>query len=307
MRPMRPILFAFVLALALSGCFRHEQKQQVASGDHSAEGYAPGVMPPPAMQVRLEQTRMLDTVMSGDVSGGAPMTFVYSLDTTRPHPAGARFDRMTAFTWSAQDSTWHEALTDTFAFGTTATLKDITGDGKPDIVLSTTSGLDDSIAATGCVVYSAHGGAWKEVFTAQTGNPQFQDVDNNGAVDILLQDEYAGVMPQTDAVQYISDIYSFDGTMFSSAKQRFPAYFDKIIAKAKDDYARIKTQVPVTAAITDEFDFTLYKPCIAVFVSYYAEDNKAGAREFWNQEREYLSRMVPSGQLIDLESFAMNM
>ena len=301
------LIFVIVAALLFTSCFRHEQKTPGSNGEPGADSLA-GLPPPPKMQVRLEPVRILDTVIITDVTGaGTVMTFVTSIDTTKPHPIGARFDRVQAFTFAAQDSSWHEALSDSFTVATSVVMRDVTGDGKPDMIISTTNGHDDSIAAIGCVIYSAHSGAWKEIFTAQTGNPTLQDIDNNGTQDILLHDLYAGVMPPPDAITYISDIYSFDGTTYTASKHKFPAYFQSLVATATEAYTKEKTQLPINIPITDESDFTLYRPCAVVIVSFYATADKIGVKKFWDQEKEYLSRMLTSGQLIDLEAFVKSM
>jgi hypothetical protein len=298
------IIISFALAIAVSGCFRHEQR---TTGDGSTTGVAT-VLPNAAqpMQVRLEMSRALDTVLVLEGGDGTVRTVVTSLDTALHRaPAASRLDLVQSFAWNPADSTWHPAPADSVLFGTRIDVRDVTGDTKPDLLIFTISGMiDDTIAGHGITVFAAHGSEWRPVLVLPGGDPVLRDVDNNGTMEIVTRDAYSGVMPMTDAIVYESDVYSFDGQVFTSAKQRLPKFFEQSVTSAQEAYARIKTTVPVNAPINDEFDFTLYGPCATVFVTLNAASDKAGKATFWNREKDYLSRMLPPSQFTDLEALA---
>ncbi|HZV13590.1 MAG TPA: hypothetical protein VFA55_10275, partial [Candidatus Kapabacteria bacterium] len=156
----------------------------------------------------------------------------------------------------------------------------------------------------GLAIWSAHDGNWKLIFRSLTGDPVLQDIDNDSLPEIIMHGYYAGILPNTEAMEYISDIYAFDGVKYSEAKSHYPHFFSDLIAQAKEKYAQAKTQTPVSAPITDEVNFTLYKPCLQALAVLRTSGDTSGARAFWEGEKDYLSRMIPQEQFIDLQSFA---
>jgi hypothetical protein len=246
-----------------------------------------------------------------DVLGsGIPKAFVLSVEThtindslnTLPSPA--RFDLMQTYNWSVGDSSWKIAEVDSFAYGTDIYVQDITRDGKPDIVVHTHTDSTGDADGDGLAIWSAHDGNWKQIFRSVTGDPALQDIDNDSLPEIILHGYYAGMLPNTEAMGYVSDIYAFDGVKYSEAKNHYPTFFSDLVAQAKEKYMQAKTQTPISAPITDEVNFTLYKPCLQALAALRTSGDTSGARAFWESEKDYLSRMIPQEQFIDLQSFA---
>lgn len=323
-----------LMSYCLFDCSRVQQQQPVS--DTSAVPQPVQIKP---MIISLRPPRVLDTMFYADVFGaGVPKAFVFSIrrdtgnvlvntstneaakkkantssnlssnDTSNKLssllPSYARFDLMQIYNWNIGDSSWNLAEVDSFAFGVAVGSYDVTRDGKPDIIVRTRTAPNGVQGAGGMTIWSAHSGEWKRIFNTRAGDPSLQYIDGDSLPEVVLHGHFSGVLPSTEAVEYVTDIYAFNGMEFAEAKSHYPKFFSDMSAQAEQKYAQAKTQTPVTTPITDEMNFTLYKPCLLVLAWFRTVGNTAGARAFWEKEKDYLSQMIPQEQYIDLDVFA---
>ena len=307
----------FVIFLGVAGtcliisCTRSPQQPASQSDTTTA---APITTQP--IKTSFSAGRMLDTLFYTDVTGsGVPKAFVFSKPIVQVHdtinantdssgfPSYARYDLFQVYNWSMSDSSWKLAQQDSVHFGVGSRTMDITHDGKPDLILSTLAAGVTDASAQGMMIFSAHSGDWKQIFATTSGNPAFIDINHDSLFEIAIHRSLTGVMPNSEAVEYVSDIYAFDGTMFTKATSQYPKYFSDMAAQAQQEYTQAKTKTPVTTPITDELNFTLYKPCLQTLAWMRASGDTTAALTFWKNERDYLSRMIPQEQYVNLDVF----
>jgi hypothetical protein len=304
MKRAAPIILCLI---GLVSCGRRSWNVPPGGADSLAAAQAQ-LPPPPAFAPMLAAGRALDTVMRVDMNGPAsPITVVASItldSNARPSNPLARFDAVDLYAWDARLGAWSLVVHDTAPCGVGLAQRDLLHDARPALIVETYSASGDPIGSAGAIVYSAHGGPVHRVFRALSGAPVFADVDGDSVAEIIEQSSFTGIMPRVDALTMTRAVWSFDGYRYIDATRRFGPAFDKAIAEARSNYAQAKTAVPVGKPIEDELDFALYRPAAQVVASYRAKGEPFLAREFFNGERDYLRRMIPSSQLVDLEAFA---
>lgn len=269
----------------------------------------------PPISVKLSPDRTLDTIVYVNSSSGANTAFVFSranahsTDSTKLNDSSAnlafgKFDLMQGFNWDASDSMWKLSYMDSIHYGVDIRAQDITHDGKPELLLFTRWAYPFTAGTGGIIIYSCSTGSWKRIFSTTAGDPELQDIDNDSLTEIVLHGYFKGMLPEPLGVRYVSEIYAFDGAEFTRATARYPKYFSGMATAAKKQYSEIKTQTPVTSPISDETNFTLYKPCLQTLAWLRATGDTSSVLEFWNGERGYLERMIPQEQYVDLDVFA---
>lgn len=275
--------------------------------------------------------RIIDSIASVYVDGGrAPLFVVGSrLDSAR-NPG--RFDLIEIFGFDSTNGNWVRLVVDSIGCGSGLAFRDVTGDGRSDVILPMVSGGNDLVASNGLQVYSAHGGAFRRVFRSTWMNPRIDSLACARERVITVRRELWPLFaPRTDAVVYVDDIFGFRDGRFRSIAAEVPKCFKEQADLARAPYERFRDSIEalgigirpgertgmydsagISPNVIDstESDSTSYRRELHVFGSVAVvvlnlarSGDVRGARAFWSHERAFLRGVLRDEQFDELEAF----
>jgi hypothetical protein len=280
-----PGLAALGLAMALlAACGRRETAAPPRPGPPAAGPFRP-----------YDSTRVVMDSLRADVAGDSLAEWII---TSRTADGGAPgFDRVEVFALDAGAGRWRSLFVDPVNDGARLLLRDVTGDGRDEVVVETDGGGNDPLASRGMDVYGRRNdGAFTVLFFAAEGAPELRDLDGDGRPEILLTAEYAGLMPRAEGITYTSGVYAYDGAAFTLANDRLRAWFDAIIAGKRLAMDRLR------GARAGADPATLYRAAADWLLWSTARATPAQLRAAWDGVRESLRARLSAGQFDDLAS-----
>jgi hypothetical protein len=248
-----------------------------------------------------DSTRLIVDTYRVDLNGDGRKEYIFtSRDSQGPaDPLTPKlFDRVEIFSGDTLVANRKSLFKDPVESGMEIEFEDITGDRRADIVAYTSAGGNDPIASEGMNVYGFRkDGACAVFFSSQSGSPEIQDIDGNGSLEIVLSDEYWGLLDHVDAIGYTAAIFSFDGKGFVESNLEHASYFDRIIGRKKADYLRVRAARNRDAG---EQALALYRACADWFVWIAAKGDFKKLQTLWNGERTALQLKLPADLFEDL-------
>jgi len=287
-------LFLLATALFVAGCGKEETKWKNSQPTFSdSTGFRPG----------YDSQRQVVKVVERDMNGDGTAEFVVlSMDKSafENRIFDQQFDLLEIFRYDSLVRAYRSLFADPVDMGIRVTFRDLTGDGREEILAWLSSGGNDPIAGDGLNVYGFTApDTIRVLFLSETGAPEIADIDEDGKAEILVHDEYWGVMPHSEVIPFVASIHVWDGAVFTPASDMFPDFFSQYIRDAKDDYLRIKIE-PFGSESSE--DFRLYRAFSTWMIWLLTSGRTAEARQVWEEEKPFLRATLPDDQFDDLES-----
>lgn len=251
--------------------------------------------------------RSLDTVIALDFDGhGGTEYVVTSRDTGASQIPGARADLIQTFSYDSATHAYRAVLIDTIFGAHSIHLRDLTGDGVPEVIVDVNSGGNDPIATLGMAVYSGHGGTIRPIFEAREGQPELTTMRGIPGPVIVLHDLYwPQFAPHVAARPYTSDLLTYREGKFVSVRSEQPRYFldqaDRYLREYRHQRDSVMRDTAAFDSSGDEvWAFDLLSPAALAIRSFQLADAQAQLRSFWSSEHDFLQRRLPDAYYDDL-------
>ncbi len=207
------------------------------------------------------------------------------------------FDRVDILT---SDPPVRRLFFDLVDYGRSMESRDLTGDGVGDIIVHLDAGGNNPITSRGMHCYGLNDNDEVTLlFYAASGLPRLQDLDDDGDSEILLSDQFWGMVPHSEAIGFTVQIFTYEHGLYVPARERFRPYFTPILAKRRSAYERLR-RAPVDS---EEARLQLYLRMADYLVWSYARGGATEAAARWRAEREFLRSALSAEQFEDLRSF----
>ena len=207
------------------------------------------------------------------------------------------FDRVDIL---SADSTASRLFVDPVDYGRSMEAREITGDGVSDVIVHLDAGGNNPITSRGMHVYGLNDRDQVTLlFYTASGRPRLRDLDGDGDSEILLSDQFWGMVPHSEALGFTSQIYTYDNGMYVPARDRFEAYFAPILNAKRTAYEQLR-RAPVDG---EEARSQLYLRMADYLAWSYARGGVNAAASLWRSERGFLRSALSAEQFEDLRTF----
>jgi hypothetical protein len=199
--------------------------------------------------------------------------------------------------------------------------RDVTGDGRADLVIFTGGGGNDMVASNGLEIISWQRDSLRVVYGSDHGDPELQGQPGvHGLLILNHQELWPPRGSHADVVEYVSDILAFRNGTFTSVRkeqsQLFMSYVNGYIAAyraARDEHAgdTLRTAsdslrlADSLAAEASETPSPLYVQPALALISLELANQPRMIRSFWSSERDYIRRRIPASDFQHLETIYM--
>lgn len=213
------------------------------------------------------------------------------------------FDMMEIFSLDKSREKYEKIFSDTVDFSEECRFESLAGDSTKQILVYTNAGGNDVIMSAGMFVYGMNkDGKVNLIKYFDSGLPEIKDLNKDSSKQILIKDEYWGVMPHTEVIYYTKEIYIYENGNLIQSNQAFGEYYDKVLNELKPRYYGLKRKLDAGMQAVD-LTYPLYKEALEVIVNYTAKGDMNELRKFWNEESEYLEKHIPGDEFTDMRDF----
>ena len=244
---------------------------------------------------------ILDSILidlSGDGTDEAMLTFGERALQDDPMTAGS-FQRLQVFQYSDMDSLYKPMFVDVFDYGSNFYFRDVLNTGNPEIVVEVDAGGNNPILSRGIHIYGyRNDNTFSLLFYSSGGNPEFEDLNDDGVQEILVTGEYWGTLERSESITFTEEIYAFNGTSYAYANSEFGGYFNANITQLERQYRKTKR-----SAKSGDPGGELYKATIELFLWVAAKGDAEGIDELWAKEKDLLRESIPFEQYNELQEF----
>jgi hypothetical protein len=161
------------------------------------------------------------------------------------------------------------------------------------------AGGNDPIIAQGLHVYGLNNkGNLTLLFFSPNGAPVLRDLDNDGSREILVSDEFWGMMARSEVISFTREVYAYDGESYVSANDAFSHWFDAILKSRKRDYEKARG-----ASENEEGRSQLYTRAAEYLVWNLARGGATRLNTVWREEGSFLRQRLNDAQFGDLQTF----
>ena len=213
------------------------------------------------------------------------------------------FDRLEVFRYDSTRALYTSLFIDPVENGTGMSFQDVTHRGMMEIVVKTGSGGNDPISSTGVCIYGRRqDGTFTVLFVETSGAPELRDLNGDHIPELIIRDEYWGVMSHDEAIEYTSEVHAFNGNEFVESNLKFGGYFDAEIARRRADYQQIKTRkgTPSDAA------FNTYRAFTDLMLWLISKGDLYEVRKVWTSEKRFLSQRLAQDQFDDIDGLVQD-
>ena len=208
-----------------------------------------------------------------------------------------RFDRIDIYT-QGRDG-FRRLFVDAVDYGAALDSADVTGDGVSDLLIRLDAGGNNPIATQGLHIYGRDTrGAVALLFYSASGAPALRDLDGDGRQEVLVSDQYWGMMAHSEVIGYTRAVYAFAGDSYEHANTRFTSWFDTMLKSRRRTYEQARR-----GADSEEGRTRLYLQAAEYLVWHLARGGVTHLRSVWNAERGFLRQHLHDEQYDDLETF----
>lgn len=224
-------------------------------------------------------------------------------DTLQHYDSYYNFDMMEVFVLDSTAGKYFKILSDTVDYSENYYFEDLAKNGFRQILIQTNSGGNDAVISKGMFIYNMQSsGEIRLVKYFDTGDPALTDIKGDGFKEILITDEFWGVMPQVNVIYFTSEIYKFENGDLKLNNSEFIEYFDDKLKILTEKYYGVKRKVEMGMQPMN-LAYPLYREAAEVFVNFIAKSDIAGLKKFWEEEKNSLKTNLPEDEYKDLENF----
>lgn len=275
----------------LIGCGGNEKKEQAdaAAADSARRSIIPA----------LEGSVLLDSLRE-DVNGdGIEELIVTSRldENAEDQLLLDSFDRIDIYLQSHEG--YRRLFLDVIDYGASVVCEDVTGDGIRDVLVRVDAGGNNPIAAQGLHVYGLNAkGNMTLLYYSPSGAPVLRDLDNDGSREILVSDQFWGMMAHSEVIGFTREVYAYNGEGYILANDAFSQWFDTILKARKRDYEKARG-----GADNEEGRTLLYTRAAEYLVWNLARGGSERLNAVWRAEEAFLRQRLNEEQFGDLETF----
>lgn len=224
-------------------------------------------------------------------------------DSIQEHFDFYNFDLIQIFAIDSAGKGFKKILSDTVDYATELKFVDLQKDHKPQILINTNYGGNDVIISKGMFVYNMiNNDSIALVKYIDSGNPELVDLNTDGNKELVIYDEFWGVMTQADVIYYVRDILKFNGSGFDHVNKNYGDFYSKIIDSAKTQYQIQKDKFEKGEKLKPS-EYPFYRPIIEMSVNAIASGNTEAVRQFWESEKDFLHFHLGEEQYTDILNF----
>ncbi|MBS1518182.1 MAG: hypothetical protein JSS91_08840 [Bacteroidetes bacterium] len=299
---------ALIFMLAFSSCGKKEEKISLEKKDSEQEKISSAGIRENGNEfdVKYNFPRRIFKIEKEDLNDdGNREIIVLSVlkDTSEKFDSYYNFDMIEVFALDRSQDRYIKILSDTVDYSTDISFDNISGEKGKQILIKTNTGGNDPISSEGMFIYAMKDTASIELIKFfETGSPDIEDLKEDGKREIVVKDQFLGVMPQVNAVDFIREIYKMKDNKLILSNNEFPEVYNKKIGEVTDKYYGLKRKVEMGMQPLD-MSYPLYREAAEIFVNYYSKGDMQGLRKFWEKEKESLSRNIPQDEYNDLNTF----
>jgi len=301
-------LLLFFVPLLIVSCQKTESEgsgniKNTDSGNISSAGIKESGK---EFDVRYNSPRKIYNIVKEDVNNdGNREIFVMSIlkDTADKFSSYYNFDMVEVFSLDRSSEKYVKILTDTVDYSTEISFENIPKDESKLIFIKTNTGGNDVLNSEGMFVYQMNDSANIEMIKYfETGSPEIKDLNNDGNKELIVSDQFLGLMPQVNAVSFIREIYTMKDHKLVLSNEEFPEVYDKKINELIENFNGLKRKVEMGMQPMD-LSYPLYREAAEIFVNYYSKGDMQGLKNFWEKEKDSLKKNIPNDEYQDLNSF----
>lgn len=180
--------------------------------DPEPEPQSPDPVDAPFTHPGFEPGRRLDTIFAVDIDDDdRPEQIVTSIaESSSYFPPNARADLLEIWDRTDTGDTWSIVYTDTLSWITDLRLAELTGDRRPELVLQTTGGGNDPIAADGMAIVTGAEGKIRTLWRRSSGMPRIERLGNRRVV-VIHELFWPPYLPHASAVRIPTEVLGFAG------------------------------------------------------------------------------------------------
>lgn len=280
-----------VVLLLTAGCGKDEEsaRRDDAAADSTRRSIAPA----------LEGSVLVDSVRADVTGDGVSELIVTSRvqDSVDDPLLLDRFDRLDIYRQDADG--YLRLFVDAIDYGASLRCEDVTGDGISDVLVRLDAGGNNPITTQGLHIYGLDSRkAMVLLFYSASGAPVLRDLDGDSRGEVLVSDQYWGMMAHSEVIGYTREIYTFRGDSYEMANRAFSKWYDGILKTRRRAYEQARR-----AADSDEGKMQLYLQTAEYLVWNYARGGAERLNRVWLAEKTYLQQHLSDEQYNDLDTF----
>ncbi len=300
--------FIYILALCsafiLSGCSKKEVKQESKTdGKLSAAGVGDKDK---NFKVQYPSPRTVYKIEEVDLdNNGRDEYIVFSIanDTlNKTVHEFYKFDMMEVFIKDSVNNSYKKISTDTVDFSNEYWIMNLEKDKSKQIIIKTDMGGNDVVNSRGMYVFNYDSSKVKLVKYFDTGNPEVKDVKNDGNKEILVSDSFFGILPESSAIYFTSEIYKYNDGKLIQSNRDFKNYFSEKASNTLSEYNKVKDRINKGEKIKSG-EYLLYRKAAEIILCYSAIEDYSVISNFWNDELTFLQKNLAEDEYQDLKKF----
>jgi hypothetical protein len=291
MRYAARLLPAILVLVLCASCDRPRER--------SAHGFRPPEASPNLAAFYDSETSIVDSLALPAFLNKQDAVLVTTRDTVGGRTTGRSFDRIELFSRDPRDGSYKSVFIDPVDNGVSVELRDITGDGRPDILVRTLASAADTVEARGLSVYALLGDdRFTLVFQSESGAPALLDIPGMRGKAIRVLGSYAGRFSGVGAVIYLSGIHVFNGTSFG--------FSDSLTAAAAlhklEALERVMKALNKKNAVSSRDADQLYETAVGMLLQSEVAGSRMTPSSIWLQYKSILQKRLGAEKFQDLES-----
>jgi hypothetical protein len=288
--PITPFLAAALL-LVMAGCGGDGRSAEQQNAE--ADSVRQAALPVLAGSVLIDSLRV---DLTGD--GVSELVVVSRAEDGVDDPLLIdRFDRLDVYEQGTGG--YRRLYVDAIDYGLSLASEDVTGDGVADLIVRLDAGGNNPIATQGLHVYGRDSrGAVVLLFHSPSGAPALLDLDGDGRQEILVSDQFWGMMAHSDVIGFTREVYAFGGDSYELANTTYSKWFDTMLERHKRSYEQARR-----AADSEEGRTRLYLRAAEYLVWNLSRGGAEQVNSVWFAERSFLRQRLGDEQYNDLEAF----
>ncbi|MBS1492861.1 MAG: hypothetical protein JST55_05105 [Bacteroidetes bacterium] len=294
-------------AVLLAGCSKKEVKQESPANNNNSTLSAAGTGEKDKnFKVQYASPRVVYKIEEADLdNNGKDEYIVFSVANDTLNKTAHqfyKFDMMEVFVKDSVSNSYRKISTDTVDFSDEYWIMNLEKDKSKQIIVKTNMGGNDVVNSRGMYVFNYEKDKVNLVKYFDTGNPEVKDVNSDGNKEILVSDSFFGILPESSAIYYTSEIFKYNDGKLNQCNKEFKKYFLDKASAALDEYNKVKDRVNKGEKIKSS-EYLLYKKVAEIILAYSAAGENSTAAKFWSDDNAFLQKNLAEDEYQDLKKF----